>query len=114
MIIVERIYDSKSNGLRILVDRIWPRGLKKEKARIDLWAREIAPSDELRKWFSHDPEKWNEFLIKYENELLKSSKFKDFLDELKKVKGDIIFLYSSREEKYNNANALKIIVEKYL
>ncbi len=114
MIIVERIYDSKSYGFRILVDRIWPRGLKKEKAKIDLWARDIAPSHELRKWFSHDPEKWNEFLIKYENELLNNSKFKEFLDELKKVKGDIIFLYSSKEEKYNNASALKIIVEKYL
>ncbi len=114
MIIVERIYDSKSEGFRILVDKLWPRGMSKEKAMIDIWAKEIAPSNDLRKWFSHDPEKWDEFLKKYENELLKNNKFQEFLENLRKINGNVIFIYSSKEKKYNNANALKIIVEKYL
>ena len=71
MIKIKRIYDpvSKDDGKRILVDRLWPRGLKKEKAVIDEWLKDIAPSDELRKWFSHDPSKWEEFKKRYRKEL---------------------------------------------
>jgi uncharacterized protein YeaO (DUF488 family) len=68
---IKRAYDepAKNDGFRVLVDRIWPRGVKKEDARLDVWMREIAPSDELRKWFNHDPVKWLEFVEKYFREL---------------------------------------------
>jgi uncharacterized protein YeaO (DUF488 family) len=71
MIKTKRIYDqaSKEDGYRILVDKLWPRGLSKEAAKVDLWLKEVAPSDELRKWFSHDPKKWKEFKERYEQEL---------------------------------------------
>jgi uncharacterized protein YeaO (DUF488 family) len=108
MIKIKRIYDppAKEDGFRILVDRLWPRGLGKEKAKIDLWLKEIAPSDQLRKWYGHDPKKWTQFRKKYSNEL----KDKDELVNriAGKVKeGTITFLYSSKEEKHNNAVALK-------
>jgi len=68
---VKRVYDkpAKEDGMRILVDRLWPRGLTKQKAAIDLWMKDIAPSTELRKWFGHDPDKWSEFRKKYLQEL---------------------------------------------
>ena len=68
---LKRVYDTSeaSDGYRVLVDRIWPRGVSKEKARIDLWMKEIAPSDTLRKWFGHDPERWEEFQRRYREEL---------------------------------------------
>lgn len=108
MIKIKRIYNppSKEDGFRILVDRLWPRGLSKEKAKIDLWLKEIAPSDHLRKWYGHDPKKWTEFRKTYFNEL----KDKDELVNLiagKLKEGTITFLYSSKEEKVNNAVALK-------
>jgi len=70
---LKRIYEASeaSDGYRVLVDRIWPRGVSKEKARIDLWMKEIAPSDALRKWFGHDPERWEEFQRRYREELQK-------------------------------------------
>jgi uncharacterized protein YeaO (DUF488 family) len=105
---IKRIYEppAKEDGFRILVDRLWPRGLTKEKAKVDLWLKELAPSDQLRKWYGHDPKKWTEFRKKYFNEL----KDKDEPIQLivRKVKeGTITFLYSSKEEKINNAVALK-------
>jgi uncharacterized protein YeaO (DUF488 family) len=71
MIKIKRIYDkaSEEDGLRILVDRLWPRGMSKGKAKVDLWLKEVAPSDDLRKWFSHDPQKWQEFKKRYGKEL---------------------------------------------
>jgi uncharacterized protein YeaO (DUF488 family) len=67
MIKIKRVYEAaaEDDGFRILVDRLWPRGISKEKAKIDLWLKEVAPSNELRKWFAHDPEKWGEFKKKY-------------------------------------------------
>ncbi len=114
MIKIKRIYNppAKEDGFRILVDRLWPRGLSKEKAKVDLWLKEIAPSDQLRKWYGHDSKKWTEFRKKYFNEL----KDKDELVNLiaRKLKeGTITFLYSSKEEKINNAVALKEYVEKF-
>jgi uncharacterized protein YeaO (DUF488 family) len=108
MIQVKRIYDkpAKKDGYRILVDKLWPRGLTKEKAEIDLWLKEIAPSNELRKWFSHDPEKWNEFRKKYKAELKEKS---DLIKEIKKLearKKTITLLFSAKDESYNNAIAL--------
>lgn len=112
MIKIKRIYDppAEDDGLRILVDRLWPRGLTKEKAKVDLWLKEIAPSDQLRKWYSHDPKKWAEFKKKYSKELDQKI---DFIDQIVKrtKEGDLTLLFSSREEKLNNAVALKEYIE---
>jgi len=111
MIKIERVYDEsgKKAGCRVLVDRLWPRGVTREKAKIDLWLKEIAPSDKLRKWFAHDPVKYDEFKRRYFKELKEK---KQLLSEIKKLakKNDVTLLYGSKEEKYNNAAAL----EEYL
>jgi len=110
---VKRVYErpAKDDGSRILVDRLWPRGLSKEKADVDLWLKDIAPSTELRKWFGHDPEKWKSFRGRYETEL----KSKDELVEMLKAKagkGTITLLYAARDEKHNEALVLKKVVER--
>lgn len=113
MIKIKRIYDpaSADDGQRILIDRLWPRGIKKENAKIDEWLKEIAPSDELRKWFSHDPDKWTEFRKKYRDELRKKQ---DLVDKLcKEAKnGKITLLFSARDTEFNNAVVLKEVIEK--
>ena len=108
---VKRIYEKASDedGFRVLVDRLWPRGIKKENVKIDLWLKDIAPSKELRKWFGHKPEKWDEFKEKYFHELKLNS---EGLSELKKLDFKIITLvYSAKEKKFNNAVALKEFIE---
>jgi uncharacterized protein YeaO (DUF488 family) len=109
---IKRVYDPSSpqDGLRILVDRLWPRGLSKEKAKVDLWLREIAPSNELRKWYGHEPDKWTEFKKKYLKEI-EEKKAEFELLRKKARQGTVTFLFSSREEKLNNAAALKEFVE---
>ncbi len=111
----KRAYEDPSpdDGVRILVDRLWPRGVSKEKARIDLWPKEVAPSNELRKWYRHDPDKWEEFKRRYFAELDAGP---DGLDELlEKVRqGPVTFVYSSKERRYNNARALREYVEARL
>ncbi len=115
MIKFKRIYDSPTaeDGIRILVDRLWPRGLSKNDAKIDLWVKEIAPSQELRKWFAHDPKKWVEFKNKYFKELDLDFK-KERIDLIikKTKKKNVTFLYAAKDEKFNNAAALKEYVEK--
>ena len=109
---IKRVYaaPSTTDGRRILVDRLWPRGLSKEKAGIDFWAREISPSTELRRWYGHDPEKWSEFKAKYSKELkAKQEGVEEFLRHM--GKGTVTFLYGSKEERLNNAAALKEFVE---
>jgi uncharacterized protein YeaO (DUF488 family) len=105
---VKRIYDKpeKADGFRILVDRLWPRGLSKQKARVDEWLKDIAPSDDLRKWFSHDLKKWETFKKCYFEELENKS---DIIQAIiKKVEeGPVTLLYAAKEEKLNNAVALK-------
>jgi len=113
MIRIKRIYDvpTSDDGVRILVDRFWPRGLSKEKARVDLWLKEIAPSNELRKWYGHDPKKWAEFREKYFKYLdMKRELVNQIIQKIKE--GDVTLLYSSKEEKLNNAVALKEYIEK--
>ncbi len=107
MIKTKRIYDKpeKNDGFRILVDRLWPRGIKKEKAKIGLWLKDIAPSNKLRKWFSHKEERWNKFKQCYFSEL------KHKAELIKKLKGlmkkqNITFLYAAKDEEKNNAKAL--------
>jgi uncharacterized protein YeaO (DUF488 family) len=108
---IKRIYDMQGpkDGARILIDRLWPRGIKKEDAKIDLWIKEIAPSDELRKWFGHKPEKWNEFKRKYSSEL---NTKKDLCNEiLNKGKVNITLIYAAKDEEHNNAVVLKDFLE---
>lgn len=105
---VERIYNNPkgNDAFRILVDKFWPRGLSKDKVKIDLWQKDIAPSDSLRKWFSHDKEKWDEFRTRYFRELKEKSKSIDLI--LDKVKeGPVTLLFGTREEEFNNAVALR-------
>ena len=105
---LKRVYekpDSK-DGLRILVDRLWPRGLTKEKAAVDLWLKDIAPSTELRKWFGHDPEKWKEFQKKYLKELKDNKDVVTVLNERLK-KGPVTLLYAAKDEVHNEAKVLK-------
>jgi uncharacterized protein YeaO (DUF488 family) len=109
---LKRAYEppEKSDGFRILVDRLWPRGISKSSARIDLWLKEIAPSDALRKWFGHDPSKWDEFRKRYAAELAKRSAAVFQLKQLT-GKGSVTLVYGAKEERYNNAVALKEFLE---
>lgn len=108
MLKLKRVYEKpeKGDGKRILIDGLWPRGLTKEKAEIDIWMKEVAPSPALRKWFSHDPKKWMEFKKRYREELKDK---KESLSRIKSLakKGTVTILYGSKEERFNNANALK-------
>jgi uncharacterized protein YeaO (DUF488 family) len=109
---LKRAYEppEKSDGLRVLVDRLWPRGVSKTAARIDLWLKETAPSDALRKWFGHDPSKWNEFRSRYVRELANSS---EAVGQLKQFvsKGTVTLVYGAKDERHNNAVALKEYLE---
>lgn len=114
MIKTKRIYEppSREDGFRILVDRLWPRGMSKNKAHIDLWLREIGPSDDLRNWFSHDPEKWQGFEKKYEAELRDK---KELVQQIKKAEeehGTVTLLYSAKDEEHNQAVVLSIFLRK--
>lgn len=111
-ILLKRAYEapSSSDGKRILVERLWPRGLRKDEARIDEWLKEVAPSSELRKWYSHDQAKWLEFKRRYWIEL--SAKQDVVLKLAREVtEGKVTFVFGSKEEKFNNATALKEYIE---
>ncbi|TBH20063.1 DUF488 domain-containing protein [Thermus thermamylovorans] len=109
---VKRVYDppSPEDGVRVLVDRLWPRGLSKERAKVDWWAKELAPSDELRRFFAHDPEKYPEFLRRYREEL----EGNPTLERLRALaqRGRVTFLFGAREARYNNATALAEILRE--
>ena len=114
MIRVQRIYDNpkgrnnNDNDFRILVDRLWPRGLTKDKVKVDLWQKDIAPSNLLRKWFGHDEKKWNEFKRRYFKELDKKGELVNMiLSKLKEDSSSMTLLYGTKEDKFNNAVALK-------
>jgi len=96
----------ESDGFRILVDRLWPRGIKKEDAAIDAWLKEVAPSNELRKWFHAEHDKWDEFVEKYEAELKETDATNELLEIIKKHKA-VTLLYSSKFKEHNNAVALQ-------
>lgn len=116
MINIKRVYEQPSDddGKRVLVDRLWPRGLSKERAEIDQWAKEVAPSDKLRKWFKHDPKKWEAFRKRYRAELegnLRAKKILKSIADDSKI-GRVTLLYGARSKNYNNAIVLKdLIVE---
>jgi uncharacterized protein YeaO (DUF488 family) len=109
---LKRAYESPvaTDGERILVDRLWPRGLAKVQAKIDLWLKEVAPSTELRKWFGHDPEKWSEFKKRYRAEL----KGNPALSELQALsrQRDITLVYAAKDPSHNEAVVLKQILER--
>jgi uncharacterized protein YeaO (DUF488 family) len=114
---IERIYENpkgndNSNSFRILVDRLWPRGLSKDKVKVDLWQKDIAPSTLLRKWFSHDEKKWDEFKSRYFKELEINNEFVNVILNRLQEKKSIILLYGAKDEKCNNALALKEYLEK--
>jgi len=114
MIRIERIYNPvKGDGLRILVDRLWPRGLTKDEAKIDLWLKELGPSNELRKWYGHDPARWVEFKKKFFQEL---DQKKELVEQIliREKEEDLILLYGAKDEEHNNAVALKEYIETIL
>jgi uncharacterized protein YeaO (DUF488 family) len=112
-ILVKRVYEpvAKSDGFRVLVDRLWPRGLTKQDARIDLWLRDIGPSTALRQWFNHDPARWTEFQRRYHVELTTK---KELLRKLKAHvnKGTVTLLYSAKNERHNQAVALQSFLKQ--
>ncbi len=108
MIKLKRVYESPSpkDGLRVLVERLWPRGLTKERAAVDLWLKDVAPSPELRKWFGHDPARWEQFQERYRQELREK---KDAVQLLKQKgkEGTVTLVYAARDEDHNGALVLK-------
>jgi uncharacterized protein YeaO (DUF488 family) len=111
-IAIKRVYDqpAKADGFRVLVDRVWPRGVSKEKAAVDLWMKEIGPSTGLRKWFGHKPERWDEFRKRYRAELEGKG---DLLDELRShaAKDPLTLVYSARDEAHNQAVVIREVLE---
>jgi uncharacterized protein YeaO (DUF488 family) len=108
---IKRVYEEPDagDGTRILVDRLWPRGLTKEKAKVDLWLKDVAPSTELRRWFAHDPAKWTEFRTRYLEEL-KGDKEQLSLLRQEAAKGTVTLVYGARDQQHNEA----VVLEKLL
>jgi len=117
MLSVKRVYESKeaADGVRILVDRLWPRGLRSAEAGIDEWIKDAAPSDELRKWFAHDPEKWPEFKRKYIQELAAPEKAA-LLKRIAKLaaSGNVTLVYAAKDTEHNNARVLEELIAKVM
>lgn len=113
MIRLKRAYDppAKQDGVRVLVDRVWPRGVSRENAALDRWMKEVAPSTELRKWFKHDPGKWEEFRKRYAEELADQGEVIAFLKETSR-RGTLTLVYAAKDPEHNNAAALKRYLER--
>lgn len=109
---LKRAYDepARNDGSRILVERLWPRGLTRERAALDLWLKEVAPSPELRKWFGHDPARWEQFQKRYWKELEDKDEAVQLLRQ-KGAQGTITLVYAARDEEHNGALALKQFLE---
>ncbi len=105
---IKRAYEEpdREDGTRILVDRLWPRGLTKEKARVDLWLKDVAPSTELRKWFAHDPGKWAEFQSRYLEELKRNKEQLSLLRQ-EAAKGTVTLVYGAKDQQHNEAVILQ-------
>jgi uncharacterized protein YeaO (DUF488 family) len=114
MLRIKRVYEKRNpgDGKRILVDRLWPRGLTREEAAIDEWMKDLAPSDELRRWFGHEPEKWPEFQRRYTQELLSPDKVK-LVDKVVRMAmdGNVTIVYAARDTEHNNAKVLEEILQ---
>jgi uncharacterized protein YeaO (DUF488 family) len=113
MIKLKRVYEAPSpqDGLRVLVDRLWPRGLTKERAAVDLWLKDVAPSTGLRKWFSHDPANWKEFQTRYRKELKEQKGALSLLKRKSKEHTAVTLVYGARDEEHNEAVVLKRILD---
>lgn len=110
---LKRVYEppSRSDGCRILVERLWPRGVSKQNAKIDLWPKEIAPSTVLRRWFNHQPDKWVQFKARYFRELrARPESLRPIVERARA--GQVTFVFASRESQFNNAVALKELVDR--
>ena len=114
-IAIKRVYEApaEGDGYRVLIDRLWPRGLKKEAVSMDVWARELAPSTVLRKWFGHDPALWDEFRHRYTAELAASASVWQALAR-RSTQEPVTLLYGARDEEHNDAVALKALMEQWL
>ena len=112
MVRIKRVYVSAviEDGWRVLVDRLWPRGMKKEAAKIDLWMKDVAPTDKLRKWFRHEPKKWGDFQRKYREELKEKAELLAELKKLEKEHGTLTLLYGAKDEEHNQA----VVVAEFL
>ena len=112
MIRLKRVYEepSRMDGSRILVDRLWPRGLTKERAAVALWLKDVAPSTELRKWFGHDPAKWKQFQARYRKELREKKGALKLLRQKGKTR-TVTLVYGARDKEHNEALVLKKVVE---
>ncbi len=112
MIKLKRVYEkpSRNDGFRILVDRLWPRGLTKERAAVKLWLKDVAPSTELRKWFGHDPAKWKQFQVRYRKELREKKESVMLLKE-KCEEHTVTLVYGAKDEEHNEAVVLKSILD---
>lgn len=115
MLKTKRVYTepSKDDGYRILTERLWPRGVSKERAALDQWMKSIAPSHELRKWFSHDPDKWEEFKQRYRKELFGSDAVNEMLEIINEHE-TVTMIYASKDEKYNSTVLLREFLEDLL
>ncbi len=109
---LKRAYEqpARTDGLRVLVERLWPRGLTKKSAAVDLWLKDVAPSPELRKWFAHEPAKWKKFQERYATELKQQQDAIDLLKQ-KSKEGTVTLVYAARDEQHNGALALKRFLE---
>ena len=110
---VKRVYEEPetSDGERILVDRIWPRGISKDEARFSDWRRDLAPSNELRRWFGHESDRWEEFKVRYRAELEEAGKTGDLRDIAHRAREEnVTLLFGAKDTKHNNARALEAFV----
>ncbi|WP_445613212.1 DUF488 domain-containing protein [Geobacillus sp. YF-1] len=112
---LKRIYTpaERDDGVRILVDRLWPRGMAKSEAHLDRWMKEIAPSSELRQWFGHRPERFAEFARRYEWELTTDGTKQALVKELLSLSGTVTLLYAAKDERYNHAVVLREFLHRY-
>jgi len=110
---IKRVYEpfSKADGYRVLIDRLWPRGISKEKGHIDKWLKDVAPSTDLRKWFNHESEKWAKFCVKYRAELKGSAAFEELLADIH-VHKTVTLLYGAKDERQNQAIALEQFIKE--
>ncbi len=117
MVRVKRAYEppEPGDGYRVLVDRLWPRGIRKSELILDAWEKDLAPSDGLRRWFGHDPARWNEFEVRYRHEL-RGGRAREILDELgqRARTGTVTLVYGAKDRRHNNALVLQAEIERRL
>jgi uncharacterized protein YeaO (DUF488 family) len=108
---VKRIYDpvAETDGYRVLIDRLWPRGIKNDGSHIDKWLKDVAPSTALRKWFNHEPDKWQSFLLKYQAEINGSPALEELRSDILKHK-TVTLLYAAKDQQHNHALALRQMI----